>query len=183
MEEKNFTSETIKNYLGTLNQYGEQKKINTNSIINFLKENLNKYEPATLRSKRNALACYAKFLKIYGTIGWEQINKIIPTVQRKLFPTVNYTDLEKLKQTNTQTDRKTNERNSLILDFLFYTGLRINELINLKHSDYLDGLLRINGKGNKVRHILLPEFLVKHFNPFSRDYLFLTRNGKKLTKG
>jgi integrase/recombinase XerD len=33
-----------------------------------------------------------------------------------------------------------------------------------------------------VRHILLPDFLSKFFDPYSSSYLFLTRNGKKLTK-
>jgi integrase/recombinase XerD len=91
--------------------------------------------------------------------------------------------LEKLKQTNTKTSQKTNKRNNLILDFLFYTGLRVNELINIRHSDYQNRLLKVNGKGNKVRFILLPEFLTKNFDSYSKNYLFLTRNGKKLTKG
>jgi integrase/recombinase XerD len=38
-------------------------------------------------------------------------------------------------------------------------------------------------KENKVRFILLPDFLIKHFNPYSKNYLFLTRNGKKIDKG
>jgi site-specific recombinase XerD len=88
-----------------------------------------------------------------------------------------------LKQTQTKTNQKTNDRNKLILDFLFYTGLRVNELINIRHSDYQNKLLRIHGKGNKVRFVLLPEFLTQHFDPYSKSYLFLTRNGKKLTKG
>ena len=75
-----------------------------------------------------------------------------------------------------------NQRNNLIIDFLFYTGLRVKELINLKHSDYVNEQLRINGKGNKLRYILLPKFLTNHFDPYSQNYLFLTRNGKKLTK-
>ena len=104
-------------------------------------------------------------------------------MQRKLFPTIDYEDWEKLKQTNTKTDQKTNERNKIILEFLFYTGLRINELINIRHTDYINGILRIHGKGNKVRYILLPEFLTKYFDPYSKNYFFLTRNGKKLTKG
>jgi len=108
---------------------------------------------------------------------------LIPRIQRKFFPTIDYEELELLKQTNTKTDQKTNERNKLILDLLFYTGLRVNELINIRHCDFQDGLLRIHGKGNKVRYILLPEFLTKYFNPYSQNYLFLTRNGKKLTRG
>jgi len=182
LQQKNFTNETIKNYLATIIQY-DNREINTSTIANFLRERLDNYQPATLRSKRNALASYSKFLKIHITIEWEKINKLIPTVQKKLFSTVDYKELELLKKANTHTDQKTNQRNSLILDFLFYTGLRVNELINLKHSDFTNRLLRINGKGNKIRFILLPEFLTKNFDPYSKNYLFLTRNGKKLTKG
>jgi site-specific recombinase XerD len=34
-----------------------------------------------------------------------------------------------------------------------------------------------------VRWVLLPDFLTKYFDPYSKNYLFLTRNNKKLTKG
>jgi len=182
LQAKNFTKETIEKYLFTVNKYGN-REINTNSIAEFIKENLAKYEPNTLRGQKNALASYAKFLKIYEKVGWEKITRIIPSVQQKFFATVTEEELEKLKIANTKTDQKTNQRNNLILDFHFYTGLRVNELINIRHSDYQNRLLKVNGKGNKVRYILLPEFLTKYFDPYSKNYLFLTRNGKKLTKG
>lgn len=180
LQRKNFSPETIKKYSRILNSYGN-KKINTDTITNFLFENLNKCEPATLRSKRNALASYSKFLKVHATIEWENISKIIPQVQKRLFPTLNYEDLKKLKSVRTQI--KTNERDSLILDFLYYTGIRVNELINIRHCDYQNQLLRIAGKGNKIRYIPLPPFLAQHFKTYPQSYLFLTRSGKKLTKG
>jgi len=182
LQQKHFASETIAKYSRILNQFGN-RGINTSSITDFLRENLNKYEPATLRSQRNTLASYSKFLKIHSTIEWESISKLIPQVQKRFFPTVSYEELQKLKATQTKTKSQTNERNKLILNFLFYTGLRVSELINIRHSDYQNEVLRILGKGNKVRYILLPEFLTKHFNPHLRTYLFLTKNGKKLTKG
>jgi len=67
-----------------------------------------------------------------------------------------------------------------MLDFLFYTGLRVKELVNIRHSDYSGNQLRVLGKGNKIRYLPLPPFLVKYFNPRSSHYLFLTRNGNKL---
>jgi len=182
LQDKNFTKETIEKYSYNVKQYGN-KEINTFSITEFIKENLEKYEPNTLRGQKNALASYTKFLKMYDKVEWAKINKLIPFVQRKPFPTIDHNELELLKQTNTKTDQKTNQRNKLILEFLFYTGLRVNELINIRHGDYQEGLLRIHGKGNKVRFVLLPEFLTKYFDPYSKNYLFLTRNGKKLTKG
>jgi integrase/recombinase XerD len=43
--------------------------------------------------------------------------------------------------------------------------------------------LKLHGKGNKIREVVVPEFLFKHFDPNSKNFLFLTRNNKKLTKG
>ena len=67
-----------------------------------------------------------------------------------------------------------------MLDFLFYTGIRVKELVNIKHSDYQNEQLKILGKGNKVRYIPSSPFLEQYFQPYSNTYLFLTRNGNKL---
>jgi len=61
--------------------------------------------------------------------------------------------------------------------------MRVSELINIRHINYSNGLLKLHGKGNKIREVVIPDFLIKHFNPCSSNYLFLTRNRKKLTKG
>lgn len=54
---------TIKSYLKGLKKYGE-RELNTDTITNFLKDNLTKYEPATLKIYRQGLSSYAKFQKI-----------------------------------------------------------------------------------------------------------------------
>jgi integrase/recombinase XerD len=69
-----------------------------------------------------------------------------------------------------------------MLDFLYYTGIRVSELVNLKHSDYQDRSLKISGKGNKIRYVFAPKFLAKLINPYSSDYLFLNIQGKKITR-
>jgi integrase/recombinase XerD len=76
-------------------------------------------------------------------------------------------------------NQKINQRNNLILDFLFYTGMRAKELINLRHCDYQGKSLKINGKGNKIRFIPLADFLANYFNG-SSDYFFQTKNGNRL---
>src|SRR5438105_13108097 len=108
------------------------------------------------------------------------ITRIIPTIQRKFFTTINKEELEQLKKARYEKESVVYQRNNLILDFLFYTGIRVSELVNLKHQDYQDKSLKIHGKGNKIRHIPVPVFLVKHFNSFSQEYLFTTKNKKKL---
>lgn len=177
LERRNLSHKTIELWLLGMKKYGSQE-VNTDNIVNFLKENLTKYSPYYLKSIRNSLSAYAKFQKI-REIEWEIISRIIPKVQPRLFPTVNYEDLEKLKSVSVW--RQTSQRDNLILDFLFYIGLRVDELVNIKHSDYQDGSLSIHGKGNKFRFVPVPSFLIKHFEN-SNNYLFKTRWGKKLSQ-
>ncbi|CAG8489692.1 13537_t:CDS:2, partial [Gigaspora margarita] len=108
------------------------------------------------------------------------INRIIPVVQRKFFTTINEKELEQLKQARYEKENQVYQRNSLILDFLFYMGLRVSELVNIRHCDYQDKSLKVYGKGNKIRYIPVPDFLVKYFNSFCQDYLFTTKNKKRL---
>ncbi|CAG8502166.1 1797_t:CDS:2, partial [Gigaspora margarita] len=104
------------------------------------------------------------------------ISKLIPTVQQKLFTTIDENELEQLKQSIAKTKLATNQRNSLILDFLFYTGIRVGELVNIRHCDYQNKILKIHGKGNKIRYIPILDSLAKHFSG-SSDYLFRTWKG------
>ena len=176
LEKRNLTTETIRLRLRGMRKYGEQE-LNTDNIVNFLKENLKKYQPHSLKSILGSLTSYARFQKI-NNIVWEIITRLIPKVQSKFFDTINEEELEQLKNTSWR-NQKINQRNNLILDFLFYTGIRVNELINLRHCDYQGRSLKIKGKGNKVRHIPITDFLAKYFDG-SNNYLFQTKNGKRL---
>jgi integrase/recombinase XerD len=113
-------------------------------------------------------------------VEWEKINRLIPTTQKKFFDTINESELSKLKATRVEKSSIVHQRNNLLLDFLFYSGVRINELINLKHYDWQGNQCRVHGKGNKIRYILLPDFLITHFNPNSDDYLFTNQQGKTI---
>jgi len=72
-------------------------------------------------------------------------------------------------------------RNNLILDFLFYSGVRVSELTQIRHRDWENQSLRIQGKGNKVRYVFLPPHLTSTFKLGSVGYLFTNPQGKKLT--
>ncbi len=88
-------------------------------------------------------------------------------------------------------------RNKCILELLYASGMRVSELINYKISHMLldEGILRIIGKGNKERlvpiHTSMIRLLEAYFSEWrnqqsaavgNEDYLFLNRNGKKLTR-
>jgi len=69
------------------------------------------------------------------------------------------------------------KRDRLILLLLFYTGVRVSELVNLKKSDIIlnEGFIRVYGKGGKERIVPIPNFLIKELE----EYLKVV-NGEKL---
>ena len=83
-------------------------------------------------------------------------------------------------------------RNKLILMMLFDTGIRINELIEMKQEQIQDSYFIIYGKGRKERVVpknaLVSKTLIKYLAAKqkyfqcrkSADYLFLSKNGKKM---
>lgn len=85
-------------------------------------------------------------------------------------------------------------RNKLILMLLFDTGIRISELMNLKPEQIRDSYILIYGKGRKERIVpkspIISKWLIKYFVArdkqfFCReaeDYVFLSKNGRKLTE-
>lgn len=176
LKEQNITSGTIRNYSWTIEQYGQQP-LTTSQISHFLKTNSSKYQPWTIRNQRNALKSYCHFQQKF--IDWKIISRIIPKIQPKFYTTINFQELTQLKET--RFEQTTYERNKLILDFLFYSGLRVKELVNIRHNDWQGNSLKVWGKGNKVRYVFLPDFLSKYFQP-KKDYLFLTNQGNKLTE-
>lgn len=180
LAERNKSVSTVQNYLTVLKQFWQHEPITTQTIREFLKTNIAKYQPNSLRLFRYAVSSYAKFAKI--AVDWEWIKGIIPKTQRKCFATLSLAELEQLKATKSEKNKQTHQRNNLILDFLFYSGLRVNELVNIKHCDWKpkEEFLKVHGKGNKVRYIFLPPFLVKNFKSNNPDYLFTNLQQKPL---
>ncbi|GAF67237.1 unnamed protein product [marine sediment metagenome] len=87
-------------------------------------------------------------------------------------------------------------RNYAIILTLLDTALRVSELAGITMDDLWldDGLLKVMGKGGKERHIpigaevqrilwrYINRYRAQPLNP-SSDFLFLTSDGRKLTKG
>ena len=85
-----------------------------------------------------------------------------------------------------------------MLETLYACGLRVSELINLRLSNYYPqvSFLKVIGKNNKERIVPIGEVAIKHIgfyvkhvreqqkniHPDHKDFLFLNRRGKKLTR-
>lgn len=86
------------------------------------------------------------------------------------------------------------KRDILILEMFYSTGIRLSELINIKISDIdiKNRTIKILGKGNKERYVFfskecflyLNEYLDEsrpHLNKKNSEYIFINKNGDKLT--
>ena len=131
LKDKNLSENTIRLYLNALDRFNQE--FNTTNLKEHFRTNLKKYEASSLKVQQWALNSYVKFKKL--TVEWERITRLIPKTQRKFFDTISEPELEQLKNAKVEKNLQVYERNNLILDFLFYSGVRINELINIKHSD------------------------------------------------
>ena len=87
-------------------------------------------------------------------------------------------------------------RDRTMLEVLYATGLRVSELVSLKHDqiNLNKGVMRVVGKGNSERLIPLGDEAVKWLQQFMQgprveillerqtDYLFPTRRGDRMTR-
>lgn len=80
-----------------------------------------------------------------------------------------------------------NPKHKLIIKFLYSTGVRVGELINVKIEDLdlINGFVRIiYGKGKKSRLTIISKDLCKEITEFIKDnqiYLFPSNRGDRLT--
>ena len=88
------------------------------------------------------------------------------------------------KEINDMIDLTTNLNHKYILMFLYYTGMRLSEIINLKTSD-IDKERKIihikKAKGNKDRIIFLHDKLLQILL-LNKNYIFLTSRGTKYSQ-
>jgi integrase/recombinase XerD len=122
-----------------------------------------------------------------------------PKIGRKLPDTLSFPEIEKLFEA---IDLSTSEgaRNRAMLEMLYSSGLRVSELVELKMNNvHFDvGFLRVIGKGNKERLVPIGRDAVKFLKIYLEEvrgrapykpvqkgfeaYVFLNRNGRKLTR-
>jgi integrase/recombinase XerD len=122
-----------------------------------------------------------------------------PKLGRKLPDTLSYVEIEKLFQAVDQS-KPEGGRNRAMLEVLYSSGLRVSELVELRLNNvYFDiGFLRVIGKGNKERLVPIGRDALKYIKIYVDEirgkaphkspqkgfesYVFLNRNGKKLTR-
>lgn len=195
--EKNFSEHTIINYRVDLEEfynYLDNKKIkevDVNFVRGYLKKLYDKkYSSSSISRKVSSLKSYFKYLEAENKIKNNPMTLISnPKKQKKLPNFLNYNDLEKLLNTP---DKDTEEgiRDSLILEMLYSTGIRVSELVNIeiKNINYEEHKILVLGKGNKERYVYYGTKCKNILNNYlkvrkaSTNYLLVNKHGNKLNE-
>jgi len=200
-KEKNFSNNTVVAYRNDLETFKlfclDHYEISNISlvtypiirewIINLSEKNLS---PLTINRKISSLSKYYDFLlKI-------QVNKVSPLknhkrlkVQKKLI--IPFSEDEVFKIIDVFSKDFEGKRNLLIVDTLYSTGIRRDELINIKLNDVFlsENLIKVLGKRNKERLVPVLASLNKRIKDYldfrneihsNSSSLFITKKGKSI---
>ena len=202
--EKHYSNHTIINYESDILEFIEYLEKESIKLLKidyaFIRGYLNylvndkKDNNTTVSRKISSLRGFYKYLSNNDYINNNPFRLVsLPKKSKKLPKYFYYNELEELFNS---CDIKTplGQRDELILEMLYATGVRVSELVNIKVNDINEGNLTINivGKGNKERIVSFGEYAKdaldlylsdgrKKLNKKDSDYLFLNHIGGNLT--
>lgn len=171
----NIDETIVKEYL----EYLYSKNLNRNSISR----------------KLSAIRSFYNYLLKENIIKINHFKEISNPKKAKTLPKyAKDNDLEKMFASFNK-EKPLDQRNSLILEMLYATGIRVSELTNIKLNDIdkHNNSIKILGKGSKERIVFYGSFCEDALNLYlkdgrakllkkNNDYLFLNKNGKKLSE-
>ncbi len=216
IDEKNYSKHTALSYMKDLNdlyifiakkteeknpklelQYIEEEDLKE-FISTFVKERDIKYSKRTISRKISTLKSFYKFLnrkELYTDNPSREL--VFPKLSKNLPSVIEESSLRSLFDSDYFAKDIWGLRDRAILELLYSSGIRLNELVNLNEDkiDFDNCVIRVKGKGRKERLIpigliaigAISEYLTKrekYFEEKGADYdrsvIFNAKNGKKL---
>ena len=198
--EKRFSEHTIKSYLTDLNQFttyidsefeinADVNEINFQIIRSWIASMLEAgISPRSVNRKISTLKTYFKFLLRNEFLKESPMLKVVAPKSRKGLPVfIEEDQMESLLTEVVFEDGFIGQRNKLIIELFYVTGIRLSELINIEIEDidFQNKLIKVLGKRNKERLIPLSSSFIAELKQFMDEYqlklyLFSDSNGKKL---
>jgi len=203
-DERHYSDLTSLNYeedLQLFMTFLKEKSINNFMDVNYalIREYLSymysrQFSSKTINRHISSLRSFFKFLINNKYVKNNPLTLVTNVKEGKRIPHfLFYNDLEKLFETPIL-DTPLGQRDGLILEMLYSTGVRVSELVNIKISDinFNNHSIRIMGKGSKERDVLFGTRCLELLDMYLNDgrkiidknnnpYLFLNNNGNKLT--
>ncbi len=154
-----------------------------------------KFSRNSVSRKLSSLRSFFKYLHNEGKVNMNPFSLISSPKKEKKLPKFLYNeDVEKIFDIpNINTDL--GQRDRMILELLYDTGIRVSELVNitLKDINFEEKSIRILGKGNKERIVLFGNYALDSLDLYinngrthllngkSNDYLILNAKGNNIT--
>jgi len=198
--EKRFSEHTIKSYTTDLNQFtlflstefqivDQINEISFQIIRTWIANLLEKgISPRSVTRKISTLKTYFKFLIREGILIENPMLKVVAPKSKKSLPVFIEEDQIASLLNEVQFEKGfIGQRNKLIIELFYVTGVRLSELINIKISDvnFISQSIKVLGKRDKERIIPITSSVVDTLNNFfannqKNTYLFTDLEGKKL---
>lgn len=203
--QKNYSDYTILNYKNDILEYFEflnRESLNFEKIeysdlrfyLMYLKEE-KRDNNSSIDRKLSALRGFYKYLANEKVIEQNVFSLLSGLKKEKKLPRYfEYNELEELFSVPDSNDMF-GQRDLLLLELLYATGVRVGELTNIKVKDIdlSSRSILILGKGNKERYVTFGDYCYEAMqrylsdgyiliNSKNEDYLFLNKNGGKLTE-
>jgi integrase/recombinase XerC len=205
--EKRYSEHTVRSYETDIRQFhnfvynnneniSEVEALSYNNIrlwIASLKSD--KISSRTINRKISSLKRFINYLLKHGKITEDPLIKIVNPKNNKRLPQfVQEKQMNKLESTSVFTEDFSGIRDRFVLELFYNTGMRLSELINLKHGDVdlMSGTVKILGKRNKERVSPLNNYTIniykeyldskkqENFDTGKNAFLIVTDKGKKL---
>lgn len=205
--ELNYTDKTIDSYKRDCEKFDRFlfrnnilfDQVSYENIRDFLtKEITDGISKKSCRRRISALRKYYDFMIKKDYVSFNPFLVVEAMKTPKTLPRVLYQDqIQEILDKNKNREDELMLRDQVLLEILFYCGVRVSELINIKliDIDLKNRVVNIFGKGRKERivpftndaKIFIEKYLNKtrvylqNKNPVYCDYLLLNNLGKKLT--
>ncbi len=197
--EKRYSVHTILSYTTDLEQFikflfsefqiNSVKKVNFQFVRSWVANLLNNNISArSVNRKITTLKTYFRFLIKEDIIELSPMQKIIsPKTSKRLAVFVEEIKMEELFNEIDFGEGFLAQRDRLILELFYFTGIRLSELINLKNKDidYSNSTILVLGKRNKERLIPLTSPILANIKKLSSlnksEFLFITEKGKQIS--
>ncbi len=199
--EKRYSQHTVAAYLLDVGQFWEFAPIQRNEEISEITSKVIRgwmvslinggYTNKSVNRKLSSLRTYFTFLKRNGVITKNPLTGLNgPKSEKRLPHFANEEDLNREPVENNPGTMSFSElRDCVMRELLYQTGIRLNELIQLRHQDVQQDKIKVLGKRNKERIIPVSNELGMLLNNyrnelrkmgFSESYLIVTDKGNKV---
>lgn len=120
---------------------------------------LNNHQNTCNNTKRVIISAIKKY---YEYIKDERMHELkLPRKEKNLQEYLSYDDYKKMLRFFKYRHTINTQEIILLIRVLFETGIRANELLNIKRKDVFEDKIKINGKNNKQRFVYLDKQLLE----------------------